>query len=160
MIAAAIFFAAASSLSADEKGSWFADPQEAVAAATANDRRILILFTDPEHCPPCKRFERETLSRSEFEAFAKESLIRLKIPCSLNSGSPVDPRLAPIARLLEVDAFPTWWLLDAQLIPLATGGYIRGGPKRFIKTLESTKSNPRIAKLGEILKAEIDQIQD
>ncbi|MFP4283549.1 MAG: thioredoxin fold domain-containing protein [Opitutales bacterium] len=109
---------------------------QAHALATARDQRILLVFTDPAHCPPCQRFEREILSRDAFVAYAEEELVVMELPCSLPRQRAVKDTHEALRQLLGVEAYPTWWLLDTDLTPLLHGGYLRGGPAALLDLID------------------------
>ena len=101
---------------------WLDDPAFAADTAIEERKKLFVLFTDPDHCPACQRLEREILNRDEFIIHSQADLVLLRVRCGLRSGTTSNPKHEPLRKALAVDRFPTWWLLDQDLSPLASGG--------------------------------------
>ena len=59
--------------------NWNLDLQEALNLSSPENRPVLIVFQGSDWCVPCIKLEREVWETSEFEAYAKEHLILLKV---------------------------------------------------------------------------------
>ncbi len=133
-------------------GDWhFSLKTAAQALENSPDKQLLLVFSDTEDCPPCIRFEREILGREAFTKYAANRLVLLKLPCELRTGEAVDPDHEALRQLLAVEAFPTWWLLDSDYLPLLQGGYVRGGPNALRRLLEDTQRNEEMLPLAQII---------
>lgn len=132
---------------------WLDHPPLAAKTATEEGKKLFVLFTDPDHCPACQRLEREISIRNEFINYSRTHLVLLLVHCDLRSGATCNPGHEPLREALAVDRFPTWWLLDEDLAPLASGGYLRGGPQALLDLIKGSRRGPRSAELARAMKA-------
>ncbi|MFT5824141.1 MAG: thioredoxin-related protein [Crocinitomix sp.] len=73
------FFFTSASSEEGEGANWYTDFDEAVAAASAEDKSILMSFSGSDWCVNCMRLERTLFESGEFMTYAKENLILLKL---------------------------------------------------------------------------------
>lgn len=130
-----------------DNGAWQTDFNKAVAAASKENKPILIDFTGSAWCPACKLMKREVLSKAEFLDFASKNLILFEVDM-LPTGEAAVPKLDNqnqyLARKFGIDGFPTFVLVDSKGRELGRSDeasilrFVNGGPKAFIAWL--TKS--------------------
>lgn len=132
---------------------WLDHPAFAAQTAAEERKNLFVLFTDPDHCSACQRLERETLNRDEFITYSQVNLVLLLVRCDLRSRTTRNPKHEPLREALAVDRFPTWWLLDQDLSPLASGGYLRGGPQALLDLFEKSHRAPNADELAEAMKS-------
>ncbi|MGB0371951.1 MAG: thioredoxin family protein [Opitutales bacterium] len=136
------------SLKATGEDLWLKDATQALEQAKTLNKQILLVFSDLELCPPCKRLKREVFERDTFKRYAAENLVCVLIACDLRSSKTIDPAQENLRMALSADTFPTWWLLDSDAAPLLSGGYIRGGPQALINLFDKSSRPDSAEKLG------------
>lgn len=126
-----------------DKGSWERSESVARKRSMRENKALLIWFTDTGRSPNCRMLEEELFAAMEFNQWADEKLIRLKIDSNLTSN-PVDEALsfdesetlkvkirnyvAEMRRRYRVAGSPTLVVLDASGEVLARyRGFKRGG---------------------------------
>ncbi len=122
-----------------EEARWLSNPQKAAALAASSGKRLLVLFSDTEHCPACAKLEREILTTAAFSEYAEKELALLHIPCDLRTNKAADVSHERLRSALDVEIYPTWWLLDQDLCPMLSGGYVPGGSEAFIEQLSQAE---------------------
>ncbi len=117
--------------------TWMTDFTEAKRLAGAENKGLVLDFTGSDWCPWCMRLDREVFATPEFQAFARQHLILVKVDFPAHHvQSPQERRQnEQLATSFGVDAFPTVWVLDAQGRRLGTLGYEPGGPSPFLANL-------------------------
>jgi protein disulfide-isomerase len=131
---------AAEAPAAEVAVQWGTDYQEALAAAKAANRRVLVDFTGSDWCHWCKVMEAEVLTKPEFLAYAGANLVLLKVDFPrARLPEPLASQNDALARKYNVRGFPCFVVLD----PLGAqidrhSGAMRGGPSAFISFLERT----------------------
>jgi thiol-disulfide isomerase/thioredoxin len=128
----AIVFMQPFALDAEETAEPFPD---IVKRAEAQNRPILLEFTGSDWCPPCKAMAKTVFETSQFEKFAKENLVFVKLdfPKRRKQSADVKRRNEELAQKFNVQAFPTVILLDSKGNELDRSvGFIGGGASAFI----------------------------
>lgn len=64
---------------AADKAEWLAQYEDAVKAAAAEKKPLLVLFTNSTTCVPCRMLKLEVFSKPEFAKYAGEKLILLQV---------------------------------------------------------------------------------
>lgn len=99
---------------ARSKPEWLTDYDKAVAARDHLNRPVVILFTDPSRCLPCRRLEAEALSDEPVKV-ALSTHVCLRVVLDGDEGR------AELARKLGVASIPTLMRFDRD-------GVLTGGP--------------------------------
>lgn len=96
--------------------AWTTDFAAAQAEATASKRRLLVLFTGSDWCPPCKRFEAEVAHAPEFLNLATTSfvLVKLDYPRNTPQSPAIRTRNEALLRKYGVDSYPTLMVISAD----------------------------------------------
>ena len=64
---------------APAESSWLSDYKKAQQEAKTSNKFLLLDFTGSDWCGWCKRLEKEILSQSQFENYARENLVLLEV---------------------------------------------------------------------------------
>lgn len=122
---------------ADE--AWLTNMDKAKAQAKELARPILVDFSGSDWCGWCIKLDKEVFSQQEFKDFAKDNLVLLLLDFPRKKELAADEKKAndALAKAYKVQGFPTVLILDAEGKELARTGYQPGGPKAYIKHLQS-----------------------
>ena len=120
---------------------WTDDFAAAKSQAAAEGKRILMVFSGSDWCGWCKKFDAETLSKSEFVKAASKKFVLVMV------DSPRDKsKLSAMARTQNpqlvakfgVRGYPSVVVTDADGSEIArSAGYVKGGPRAFLSKLDS-----------------------
>lgn len=92
-------------MAAPKRGPW--EESETIARQTAarEGRPILIWFTDSARSPMCKVLSAELFSRPEFESWAAENVVRLRVDTNVSADDPELSLDEKISRETEMKAY-------------------------------------------------------
>lgn len=119
---------------------WEADIDLALAHAKEDNKRLLLLFTGSDWCPPCIRLEQEVLSKDSFIKQAEKNFTLVKM------DFPQDQTKVPAQMLqtnqkwmkqLGVEGFPTIVLIDVEGQPFGFIGYTPGSPDSVLEEIQN-----------------------
>ena len=129
---------ATNSGSDEEVGDWSTDVRAAIAQAQSQHKHLFLFFTGSDWCGWCKRLNREILSTSDFQKYASEKLVLVKLDFPRSHPQPADVKQQneQLAAHFRIEGFPTVIVLDPSGKPLGKLGYQEGGPGPFIQALE------------------------
>ncbi len=108
---------------------WVDGIEEAQASAAEQNRPVLLVFTDPSTCPPCRQMDLETWADAQTASFVADRVIPVKLLPGMAGRQEA-------ARRYGVQFLPTLVLTDAQGNPLARAEG-RMGPRRLQQWLGS-----------------------
>ena len=129
---------AASNTRADV-ATWRTDYSAALEQAAKGNKILLPNFTGSDWCGWCHRLEADVFSKPEFIAHAARHWVLVKVDFPRKSKLPFheSTQNARLQREFGVRDFPTIVSVDAHGKRVAEiKGYVRGGPKAFIATLD------------------------
>ena len=141
-----ILFAAAAcllpALFARAESGWLDDYKKAQQEAKASNKFLLLDFTGSDWCGWCKKFDKEILSQSEFQDYARENLVLVEL--DFPQAKPQSPELRrqnqELANQYQVQGFPTIVVLNGDGQKLwQYDGYFSDGPAAFIAQLEKLR---------------------
>ncbi len=141
-----ILFAAAAcllpALFARAESGWLDDYKKAQQEAKASNKFLLLDFTGSDWCGWCKKFDKEILSQSEFQDYARENLVLVEL--DFPRAKPQSPELRKqnqeLADQYQVQGFPTIVVLNGDGQKLwQYDGYFPDGPAAFIAQLEKLR---------------------
>jgi len=117
---------------------WFTDINAAVARARAENKFILLDFTGSDWSPWSQRFKTEIFDQPEFAEFASVNFVMVEVdfPHDKPQSDAQKQINNQLLQLYHVDRFPTTILLNSAGDQVGAGGYLEGGPKAFIATME------------------------
>lgn len=150
----AVFWMSLTSFAASGLPSgWTDDFAAAKSRAASEGKRILMVFSGSDWCGWCKKFDRDTLSKSDFVRPASKKFVLVMI------DSPRDKSiLSATARMLnpklvahyKVRGYPHYVVTDADGREIGRGsGYVKGGPKAFLSKLEQMSRGTGASKPAE-----------
>lgn len=118
---------------------WETNLETALQKAQKENKTVLVNFTGSDWCIWCQRLSSEVFSQKEFEEFAKENLILVKIDFPKNIEQSLETKFYnnQLAQRFGVEGFPTIFLLDKNGGVLLQTGYQPGGPINYVNHLKS-----------------------
>lgn len=120
--------------------AWLTDYEEALAKAKAEDKVLLIEFHGSDWCPPCIKLNQEVLTKDEFKAYAKESLVLLNVDFPRKTALSDEQRShnEALAEKFGLQGVPMVVLLDGEGNILDKNvGFPRGGLDGFMDFVKS-----------------------
>jgi len=122
-----------------QSDGWNNNAEEIFNISKANNNSpILLNFTGSDWCKWCIKIKDEIFDTPEFRTWVKENnvgLLELDFPRSFQQSNELKSQNASLAQEVGVRGYPT-------IIIIANGkavktGYVAGGPKAWIKSVES-----------------------
>lgn len=108
---------------AKRQAEWLEDYDEVKAEAEKLELPILLLYTAPDWCGPCRRLESNVLKSSGFMEFADQELVLWIVDCS-DSGDKEDwlEENKTIAETCRLEYYPMMYFLSSDLRKLGMIG--------------------------------------
>ncbi len=110
---------------------WQYDYDEAMSLAKENKKKVLLVFTGSDWCPPCIKLEKNILSKEVFLSFAKKNFVLLRADFPKRKKNKLsqeqqekNDQLAN--RYNNTWKFPVILVIDATGNVLGKTGYKRG----------------------------------
>ena len=124
------------------ESTWLNDYKKAQQEAKASNKFLLLDFTGSDWCGWCKRLEKEILSQSQFENYARENLVLLEV--DFPRAKPQSPELRKqnqeLAQQYQIEGFPTIVVLNGDGQKLwQYDSYFPDGLAAFIAQLEKLR---------------------
>ncbi|PYL26892.1 MAG: thioredoxin family protein [Verrucomicrobia bacterium] len=124
------------------ESGWLNDYKKAQEEAKASNKFLLLDFTGSDWCGWCKKFDKEILSQSQFQDYARENLVLVEL--DFPRAKPQSPELRrqnqELANQYQVQGFPTIVVLNGDGQKLwQYDGYFSDGPAAFIAQLEKLR---------------------
>ncbi|MGQ9643475.1 MAG: thioredoxin family protein [Ignavibacterium sp.] len=118
---------------------WETNLEIALQKAQKENKAVLVNFTGSDWCIWCQRLSNEVFSQSEFEKFAKENLVLVKIDFPKNIELPIETKMYnnQLAQRFGVEGFPTIFILNKNGEVTLQTGYQPGGAVNYINHLKS-----------------------
>lgn len=106
--------------------------------AQKENKTVLVNFTGSDWCIWCQRLSNEVFTQKEFEVFAKENLILVKIDFPKNIEQSMETKMYnnQLAQRFGVKGFPTIFLLNKNGHVILQTGYQPGGPINYVNHLK------------------------
>lgn len=135
----AIFVGCGKSGSSDNL-QWEENLETALKKAKAENKAVLVNFTGSDWCQWCIRLSDEVFSKSEFEDYAEDNLIlvRLDFPRSIEQSAETKLYNNQLAQRYGVQGFPTILLFNSSGNLVLTTGYQPGGPVSYVEHLKNS----------------------
>jgi len=120
------------------RDGWFEDFDSAKVVASQENKKILMLFTGSDWCPPCMRLEKAVFEQDAFKEFAEEEVVLMKADFPRRRNLPRARQEAnrALAQKYGVRGYPTLFLVDERgevIDRLSTGAR---SPEDFIANLK------------------------
>ncbi|MCX8104376.1 MAG: thioredoxin family protein [Ignavibacterium album] len=124
---------------ASDNLDWETNLETALQKAQKENKTVLVNFTGSDWCIWCQRLSNEVFSQSEFEKFAKENLVLVKIDFPKNIEQSMETKFYnnQLAQRFGIEGFPTIILLNKNGELILQTGYQPGGPVNYINHLKS-----------------------
>lgn len=119
--------------------NWEENLETALQKAKTENKAVLVNFTGSDWCQWCIRLSDEVFSKSEFEDYAEDNLIlvRLDFPRSIEQSAETKLYNNQLAQRYGVQGFPTILLFNSQGKMVLQTGYLPGGPVTYVEHLKS-----------------------
>ena len=103
------------------------------------NKAVLVNFTGSDWCIWCKRLTEEVFAKGEFEDYASDNLILVKLdfPRKIEQASETKMYNNNLAQKFGVQGFPTILLFNSTGKLVLTTGYQPGGPASYVNHLKS-----------------------
>ncbi len=117
---------------------WSNNANEVFKKAKAEDAPIIMNFTGSDWCIWCKRIKAEIFETPEFKAWVKEKnvqLLEVDFPRSKKQSDELRAQNNSLKNEVGIQGFPTLIIISKG--KLIRSGYVKGGAKAWIKSVES-----------------------
>ncbi|MHC4473328.1 MAG: thioredoxin family protein [Planctomycetota bacterium] len=160
-LAAILLAAPSAALAEEEAGHWYADFDEAAAAAKKEGKDLLVDFTGSDWCGWCIRLHDEVFKHEAFLKPTLESfvLVALDFPRSEKAKAkvPNPERNNELQMKYGVRGFPSILLMTADGDVYGRTGYQQGGPEKYVEHLKGLREKGLTAlKAVNALQKELD----
>jgi protein disulfide-isomerase len=120
--------------------NWEENLETALQKANAENKAVLVNFTGSDWCVWCKRLSAEVFSKSEFEDYAEDNLILVKIDFPQNIEQSAETKLYnnQLAQKFGIQGYPTILLFNSTGNLVLTTGYQPGGPVSYVEHLKNS----------------------
>ncbi|MCB5252628.1 MAG: thioredoxin family protein [Candidatus Cloacimonadaceae bacterium] len=121
-----------------ELGTWTENWDLALSTAKELNRPILVNFTGSDWCVWCVRLVNEVFSKAEFQKYAKENLVLLKLdyPRNISQDAALKKQNDELQKQFGIRGYPTILLVDSAGKEINRTGYQQGGVESYIKHLQ------------------------
>ncbi len=128
---------------------WTDNYAKAVEQAKAEKKFLLLDFTGSDWCGWCIRLDKEVFSQKEFQSYAKENLVLVKLdfPRSFNLPGKTVKQNKELAQKFQIKGYPTIILLAPDEKLVGQTGYQPGGAEAYVQHL-NTILDPARSSLG------------
>ncbi len=125
--------------SANDNLNWEENLETALQKAKTENKAVLVNFTGSDWCQWCIRLSDEVFSKPEFEEYAEQNLIlvRLDFPRSIEQSAETKMYNNQLAQRYGIQGFPTILLFNSQGQMVLQTGYQPGGPVSYVNHLKS-----------------------
>lgn len=119
--------------------NWEENLETALQKAKAENKAVLVNFTGSDWCQWCIKLSDEVFSKSEFEDYAEDNLIlvRLDFPRNIEQSAETKLYNNQLAQRYGVQGFPTILLFNSQGQMVLQTGYQPGGPVSYVEHLKN-----------------------
>ena len=119
-------------------GQWTTDYTAALVTGAGSNKKLFLFFTGSDWCGWCKRLDSEILSTPEFQEYARENLVLVKLdfPQRIPLPDQLKAQNAQLAQRYKIEGYPTVVVLNSSGTIIGRTGYMRGGPSPFIAQLK------------------------
>ena len=120
--------------------TWETNLETALQKAKTENKAVLVNFTGSDWCVWCKKLGTEVFSKSEFEDYAEENLILVKIDFPQNIEQSAQTKLYnnQLAQKFGIQGYPTILLFNSQGKMVLQTGYQPGGPENYVNHLKGS----------------------
>ena len=125
--------------STNDNLNWEENLETALQKAKTENKAVLVNFTGSDWCVWCQKLSAEVFSQSEFEDYAEDNLIlvRLDFPRSIEQSPETKLYNNQLAQRYGIQGFPTILLFNSSGSLVLTTGYLPGGPVTYVEHLKN-----------------------
>ena len=118
---------------------WKENLEQAVAQAKKENKAVLVNFTGSDWCIWCKRLNSEVFTQKEFEDYAKNNLVLVKLDFPKDIPQTNETKLYnnTLAQKFGIQGFPTILIMNSKGDLVAKTGYQPGGPAKYVDHIKS-----------------------
>ena len=118
--------------------AWTTDYEAALAQAKKEKKYVIADFTGSDWCGWCIKLKEEVFDKPEFHAWAKDNAVLLELDFPRNKKLPeeLQKQNEKLRERFKIEGYPTIVFLDASGKQLGRGGYVEGGPAKWIAEAE------------------------
>ncbi len=129
---------------------WLTDIHAALDKARLENKIVLLDFTGSDWCGWCKKLKSEVFDQPEFATFAQANLVMVEVDFPNHKPQSPEQKAAnqQLAQTYHIRGYPTLIYLNQMGQQVSAGGYIAGGPKNFIASLEKIPGIKHVAGTG------------
>ncbi len=115
---------------------WLTDFKKAQAQSLKDKKPMLVNFTGSDWCGWCIKLDREVFSKKEFQKWAKENVILVKLDFPRKSKQTAAEKKAnrALANKYGVRGYPTILFINGKGEAVGKSGYMKGGPSAWTKS--------------------------
>ena len=126
--------------SSSDNLNWEENLETALQKAKTENKAVLVNFTGSDWCVWCKRLSTEVFSKSDFEDYAEQNLILVKIDFPQNIEQSAETKMynAQLAQKYGIRGYPTILLFNSAGNLVLTTGYQPGGCENYINHLKGS----------------------
>lgn len=126
--------------SSSDNLNWEENLETALQKAKTENKAVLVNFTGSDWCVWCQKLSAEVFSKSEFEDYAEENLILVKIdfPQSIEQSAETKSYNTQLAQKFGIRGYPTILLFNSQRKMVLQTGYQPGGPVSYVEHLKNS----------------------
>ncbi len=119
--------------------NWEDNLETAIQQAKKENKAVLVNFTGSDWCIWCKRLSSEVFQQKEFEKYADESLVLVKLdfPRSIEQSAETQNYNRNLAQKYGIQGFPTILIFNSEGKLAGQTGYLPGGPEKYIENIKS-----------------------
>jgi protein disulfide-isomerase len=133
------FFIGCKSSTTNDDLNWQENLETALQEAKLQNKAVLVNFTGSDWCIWCKRLTEEVFAKGDFEDYASDNLILVKLdfPRDIEQSTETKMYNNNLAQKFGVQGFPTILLFNSSGKLVLTTGYQPGGPASYVNHLKS-----------------------
>jgi len=119
--------------------TWEDNLETALQKAKTENKAVLVNFTGSDWCVWCQKLSAEVFSKSEFEDFADDNLILVKLdfPQKIEQSAETKLYNNQLAQRFNVKGFPTILLFNSQGKMVLQTGYQPSGSVSYVEHLKN-----------------------
>jgi protein disulfide-isomerase len=117
-----------------QSGLWNDNFEEAAVKAKTENKYMLLNFSGSDWCSWCIRLDKEVLSQTVFQDYAKENLILMiaDFPRYKQLSGELEEQNQKLAEKYKIEGFPTVIILDPDKKVAGITGFQIGGAKKYV----------------------------
>lgn len=118
---------------------WLTDYDKAKAAATAQNRHILMDFSGSDWCGWCIKLDKEVFTQKAFKEYAKDNLVLMLVDFpndKSKQSAEITKQNKKLSDQFGVRGFPTVFILSPDGKVVGKTGYQAGGAAAYVEHIK------------------------